>query len=84
MGQIVDLDLGLLKNGFSRNPTLKPNFFLDGPMNGSTGCSWPLLMVETEYWNLLVSTGSCPQGHRNHKYFFWTNVKGANWPVRRV
>ena len=49
------------------------------------------IMAETEYCpvsfflapygNLLLSPGAQGQRPRNHKYFFLTNVKGANWPV---
>ena len=36
MGQITVPGLGLLKNGFSRNPGLKSEIFHDGPVNGPT------------------------------------------------
>ena len=51
-------------------------------------------MAETEFrpvsffsgpiWEFAVFPWACPQGHKNHKYSFLTNVKGANWPVRSV
>ena len=35
MAHIAVPDMGPLKNGFSRNPSLKPKNFVDGPVNGT-------------------------------------------------
>ena len=35
-------DLGLLKNGFSQDSSLKPKSFDVVPVNGPTGRGWPL------------------------------------------
>ena len=42
MAQNSVTDLGLLKNGFSRNSSLKPKIFDVVPVNGPTGRGWPL------------------------------------------
>ena len=52
------------------------------------------ILAETEFPQVSFFLGSiwesagfpwaCPLGHKNHKYFFLTIVKGANWPVCSV
>ena len=54
MAQITIPNLGPLKNGFSRNPSLKPKILSDGPMNGPTGCGWPPRQApKPQYWGSL-------------------------------
>ena len=41
----------------------------------------PVSFFLAPYGNLLLSRGAQGQRPGNHKYFFLTNVKGANWPL---